>query len=123
MIHYKAPPQLVKVVKQIIKQEFTQVLWRKYACDVGPHGKLAVETDCLTQTLQFSLEHSSNLAINIFGWDRRVGIDLGYIRPLEDADRFAEQFYSARETARQIHCLVIKSGVCFSNSGTLSQSQ
>ena len=65
----------------------------------GPHGKPTLEPVSMGQTLQFNLAHSNDRAIFIFGWDRPVGIDIEHVRPLQDADRFAEQFYSARETA------------------------
>ena len=65
----------------------------------GPHGKPTLEPVSTGQTLQFNLAHSNDRAIFIFGWDRPVGIDIEHVRPLQDADRFAEQFYSARETA------------------------
>ena len=65
----------------------------------GLHGKPAVESLSTGQALQFNLAHSNDRAIFIFGWDRPVGIDIEHVRPLQDADRFAEQFYSTRETA------------------------
>jgi len=65
----------------------------------GPHGKPAVESVSPNQTLQFSLAHSNDQIIFIFGWNRPVGIDLEHIHPLQNVDRFAEQFYSVRETA------------------------
>ena len=48
--------------------------------------------------LQFNLSHSNERALYIFGWDRLVGIDIEQIRPLQDADAFAEQYYTKRET-------------------------
>ena len=63
----------------------------------GPHGKPAVATIFQNKLLQFNLSHSNDQAVYIFGWDRSVGIDIEHIRPMQDADDFAEQFYSARE--------------------------
>lgn len=63
----------------------------------GQHGKPAVEIIFQNRILQFNLSHSNDQAVYIFGWDRSVGIDIEHIRPLQDADDFAEQFYSARE--------------------------
>lgn len=65
----------------------------------GPYGKPAVATDSKNKLLQFNLSHSNDQALYIFGWDRLVGIDLEHIRPMQDADDFAAQFFSARETA------------------------
>jgi 4'-phosphopantetheinyl transferase len=65
----------------------------------GPHGKPAVETIFQNKVLQFNLSHSNDQAVYIFGWDTIVGIDIEHIRPMQDADDFAEQFYSPRERA------------------------
>ena len=60
-------------------------------------GKPAVESSFRDKTLQFNLSHSNVWAVYIFGLDRLVGIDIEHIRPLQDADDFAERFYSPRE--------------------------
>jgi 4'-phosphopantetheinyl transferase len=50
------------------------------------------------KSLQFNLSHSNEYAVYVFGWDRAVGIDIEYVRPMEDADDFASRFFSARES-------------------------
>ncbi|HXD11351.1 MAG TPA: 4'-phosphopantetheinyl transferase superfamily protein [Anaerolineales bacterium] len=63
-----------------------------------PDGKPAVEHISPEHKLQFNLAHSNAWAVYIFGWDRLVGIDIEHIRPLQDANHFAGQYYTARES-------------------------
>ncbi len=65
----------------------------------GPYGKPALKTVFHDKTLQFNLSHSNSLAVFIFSWDRRVGIDIEFIHALSSEDRFAEQLFSPRESA------------------------
>lgn len=46
----------------------------------------------------FNLAHSHGLALYAITHQRKVGVDLEYIRPIE-ADQIVEQFFSARERA------------------------
>lgn len=51
--------------------------------------------------LQFNLSHSEELALYGFTCDRRIGIDLEYLRNLKDLENLARRFFSATE-AQQI---------------------
>lgn len=46
----------------------------------------------------FNLSHSQSLALYAIA-RRPIGIDLEYIRPLDDANKIAKRFFSARESA------------------------
>lgn len=65
----------------------------------GSYGKPALKTTFYGRVLQFSLSHSNGLALYTVSWNRRVGVDVEYIRPVCEADRIAERFFSADETA------------------------
>lgn len=65
----------------------------------GPQGKPAVESGLQGKVLQFNLSHSNDRAVYVFGWDRPVGIDIEHVRPMEDVDDFARQFFSDDESA------------------------
>lgn len=65
----------------------------------GLHGKPAVKSTDTQKALQFNLAHSNDLAVYAFARDRLIGIDLEHVRPLQDADDFAERFFSTRESA------------------------
>jgi 4'-phosphopantetheinyl transferase len=60
----------------------------------GEHGKPYVTTE----PLRFNLAHSQELALYAFARHRELGIDVEYIRPLEDYEQIAERFFSASET-------------------------
>ena len=47
--------------------------------------------------VEFNLSHSQALAIYAFTRDRRIGIDLEYLRSMPDADQIAQRFFSSRE--------------------------
>ncbi|MBF2021909.1 MAG: 4'-phosphopantetheinyl transferase superfamily protein [Hydrococcus sp. C42_A2020_068] len=49
--------------------------------------------------MQFNLSHSQDLALYGFTRDRAIGVDLEYMRPIADAQKIAQRFFSARESA------------------------
>ncbi len=49
--------------------------------------------------LEFNLSHSNELVVYSFCWDRRVGIDVEYIRPIRDEQHFADEIFSASESS------------------------
>jgi 4'-phosphopantetheinyl transferase len=65
----------------------------------GQYGKPALKSVSQGKTLQFNLSHSKDLAVFIFSWNRLVGIDVEFVRPMPNQDRFAEQLFSAQESA------------------------
>jgi 4'-phosphopantetheinyl transferase len=65
----------------------------------GLYGKPALQTNHTDNVLQFNLAHSKDLAVYAFCWNHQIGIDLEHVRPMPDEDNFAEQFFSARESA------------------------
>ena len=65
----------------------------------GPHGKPALKTNNHSPALEFNLAHSNDRALYIFCRDRQVGIDLEYIRPMEDEDALARYVFSPDEIA------------------------
>jgi 4'-phosphopantetheinyl transferase len=48
--------------------------------------------------LQFNVSHSQDLALYGITRDRRIGIDLEYLRDLDDADKIARRFFSPTES-------------------------
>ena len=65
----------------------------------GPHGKPALAVSPGTPRLDFSVSHSQALAVYAVTWERRIGIDLEFIRPIADAEQIAERFFSPHEHA------------------------
>jgi 4'-phosphopantetheinyl transferase len=47
--------------------------------------------------LDFNVSHSADLIVIAVAWQRAVGVDIEYIRPVPNADGVAARFFSARE--------------------------
>ncbi|NWG15751.1 MAG: 4'-phosphopantetheinyl transferase superfamily protein [Chloroflexi bacterium] len=62
----------------------------------SPAGKPSPDPD---HGLRFNLSHSHELALYAIAYEREVGVDLEYMRPLEDIERLAAGTFSARENA------------------------
>lgn len=56
-------------------------------------GKPSFQSD----SLQFNLSHSHNLALYGFTKDNQIGVDLEYLRPMPDAAKIAQRFFSPQE--------------------------
>jgi 4'-phosphopantetheinyl transferase len=65
----------------------------------SPHGKPALVGGSGGDVLRFNLSHSHGLALYAITCNRQVGVDLEYIRPIPEAERIAERFFSAQENA------------------------
>src|SRR5262249_14010343 len=65
----------------------------------GPQGKPAVVAPTGSVDLQFSLAHSSHVAVYAVSAGCPVGIDVEGMRPLSDMDRIAARTFSPRECA------------------------
>ncbi len=63
------------------------------------HGKptLAGATD--GHSLCFNMSHSHGLALFVFTWGRKIGVDVEYVRSMPDAEEIAERFFSPQENA------------------------
>ncbi|MDB5352321.1 MAG: phosphopantetheine-protein transferase [Planctomycetota bacterium] len=57
------------------------------------HGKPRLEGS----RLEFNLSHSADRAILAVSRDRRVGIDIEQVRPMQEGERIAARFFSASE--------------------------
>jgi 4'-phosphopantetheinyl transferase len=60
-------------------------------------GKPFLAKTCQQDSLQFNLSHSQELAIYAITKDKKIGIDLEYLRPMPDAENIAKRFFSANE--------------------------
>jgi 4'-phosphopantetheinyl transferase len=60
----------------------------------GHHGKPSLESP---EDVRFNVSHSDALAVYAVARGREVGVDVERIRPLSEADRLAERFFSQPE--------------------------
>lgn len=63
--------------------------------DYGHHGKPAIKNT----PVRFNLSHSKDLALYAITRDREVGIDVEFIRPINDAEQIANRYFSKCENA------------------------
>jgi len=63
----------------------------------GLRGKPALAATCGNGRLRFNVSHSQALALYAVTYDRELGVDIEYMRPLDDAESIATHFFSARE--------------------------
>ena len=82
---------------RILISRYLDLAPRQVQFAYGPYGKpsLAGAEDDLT----FSLAHSDDLAVYAFSRKRDIGVDLEYVRPLEDMGDIAARFFSPDEAA------------------------
>jgi 4'-phosphopantetheinyl transferase len=73
----------------------------------GPFGKPSLTIEPSSQEIQFNLSHSNDLAAYVVSRNRRVGVDIEYIRTIPEATHIAEQFFSPYER-NLIHSLPIE---------------
>ncbi|WP_036477596.1 4'-phosphopantetheinyl transferase superfamily protein [Myxosarcina sp. GI1] len=69
--------------------------------EYSDRGKPKLAASLNSSNLQFNLSHSEELALYGFTCDRRIGIDLEYLRNIKDVENMARRFFSATE-AQQI---------------------
>jgi 4'-phosphopantetheinyl transferase len=65
----------------------------------GPHGKPALETHSGQAPLTFNLSHSRGLALLGVTLDRRIGVDVEWIRPEFATEETAVRYFAAGEVA------------------------
>ncbi|MGH2517563.1 MAG: 4'-phosphopantetheinyl transferase family protein, partial [Ktedonobacterales bacterium] len=65
----------------------------------GAHGKPALATSGEQPTLHFKVSHSETCALIAFAHDAEVGVDIEFMRPLDDMDALARAAFSPRERA------------------------
>jgi 4'-phosphopantetheinyl transferase len=65
--------------------------------DYGPHGKPFLAGLSHPDALSFNLSHAHQFALYAVTCDRKIGIDLEYIRQVSEPEQIVERFFTARE--------------------------
>lgn len=65
--------------------------------EYGPRGKPMLPASWTP--IQFNLSHSQGLALFGFTLNRRIGVDLEYLRPVPDATKIVQRFFGEEESA------------------------
>jgi 4'-phosphopantetheinyl transferase len=91
----------------LVRRGFLRLLLARYldsdpdrvAFRSGPNGKPELDPGTRGPALHFNTSHSHGLGLFAFAVARRVGIDVEALRPVPEAERIAEHFFSPRECA------------------------
>lgn len=70
----------------------------------GSRGKPSLLLRASETELCFNLSHSQELALYAFAWDRAVGIDVEYMRPLSDLEQLSQRFFCPAEHRILLSC-------------------
>ncbi len=63
------------------------------------NGKPVLENSLCNTGIQFNVSHSGDLALYVVTRNRRVGVDVEYVREIPEMEQITEQFFSPRERA------------------------
>lgn len=64
---------------------------------LGPNGKPAVLAARTCSGVEFNLSHAHDLVLIALASERRVGIDVEFVRPVPDAEDIVQRFFSEKE--------------------------
>lgn len=81
-----------------ILSRYVEVDAQTLVVSYGPRGKPFLSLP-FRAALKFNLSHSGELALIAVTLSREVGVDLEEIRSMDNADKLAQRFFSARENA------------------------
>lgn len=65
----------------------------------GDYGKPYLPTDLNSPSIHFNVSHSGLVGVFAFARTREIGVDIEWIRNLNDMDEIADRFFSERESA------------------------
>jgi 4'-phosphopantetheinyl transferase len=66
--------------------------------EYSDRGKPKLAKSMEASSWQFNVSHSQELALYGFTCHKRIGVDVEYLRPMDDAAKIAERFFSAQES-------------------------
>ena len=68
-------------------------LWIRY----GRYGKPYLSEESNPKKISFNLSHSKDTVLYAFSYDRKIGIDIEFLRPVSKAGKIVERFFSEEE--------------------------
>jgi 4'-phosphopantetheinyl transferase len=90
---------LARGLLRIILSRYLKTKPQQLQFTYNPYGKPALTSVGACKTVQFNLSHSEGMVLYAFTRDRKIGIDLEYLRPIPELDQIIQQFFSVSETA------------------------
>jgi len=80
-----------------ILSRYLEIKPAKVQFDYQPRGKPMLASEFTSCGLSFNLSHSDSLGLCAVSYQRQIGVDLEFIRPISDLESLAERFFSTRE--------------------------
>ena len=96
--HFERDSQRFVVARGLLREilsKYLKIPADRLQFDYGRYGKPTIQA---TQ-VRFNLSHSHSLVLYAITRDRDLGIDLEFIRPINDAEQIAKRYFSHRENA------------------------
>ena len=95
--HHRRRYQIAHGVLRILLANHLHCSPAAIAFTYSERGKPAIADHCQPQGLQFNLSHSEDLAIVGISRDRLIGVDVEYVRDMDNLDSLVKRFFCAEE--------------------------
>lgn len=59
----------------------------------GMFGKPSITEPSMSRVLCFSMSHSFGIAVYAIAWERKLGVDIEYVRPVPEAEEIAKRLF------------------------------
>src|SRR5438874_1323231 len=84
---------------RILLSNYMKIAPERIQFRYNPHGKPTLVEAAGTILPHFNLSHAHELVLYAFSSNQELGIDVEFVRPIAEAQRIAERFFSAEENA------------------------
>ena len=95
--HHRRRYQIAHGVLRILLANHLHCSPAAIAFTYSERGKPAIADHCQPQGLQFNLSHSEDLGIVGISCDRLIGVDVEYVRDMDNLDSLVKRFFCAEE--------------------------
>jgi 4'-phosphopantetheinyl transferase len=95
--HHRRRYQIANGVLRILLANHLHCSPAAIAFTYSERGKPAIADHCQPQGLQFNLSHSEDLGIVGISRDRLIGVDVEYVRDMDNLDSLIKRFFCAEE--------------------------
>lgn len=108
-------------ILRIILSRYLNIAAEQLQFCYGSRGKPDL-VDSGESKLRFNLSHSQGLVLYAVTCDRQIGIDVEYIRPIEEVEQIVKSFFSAQENAMWHNLPVHQRQTAFFNCWTRKEA-
>ncbi len=95
--HHRKHFIVARSTLRIILSSYVRLSPEQIQFNYSPKGKPSMAPSCNQERITFNLSHSDTLALYGIRRGHPIGVDIEYMRPMEDVDKLAQRFFSPRE--------------------------